>query len=923
MGLIKKLELGILEFLVGALMAVGLVGYFGSIPADLDWIDHTVSFVLFSYLFYRMDITSILFGKTSRPANLIIIISYFSLFFKDIISYTALDAFKFRLIDFVDYFYIFFRDNISMATLASFYIGIAGLFIAGIYAAIKIEVSPPSFLYAVYPKRFKSNSAKFLPIIILLLGFYYFVYSIALEWLEFTIDDPVVAAGAIFFVYKIAKHAEKFRADNFIFRIGSFSTKWYTKFVSLFHSKKTLPLAISGLLALHALSDLGVFAYSLVFFKENFYLEFLEHDHVPFLKLFLGDAAKLPSFALIPLLIDYLLNALSLIIFLLIPVVAWVMMISKKELHFSRALLFFIYSSIAAYMLMPGYILSPLEGLPAAGKDTVIRGVDISSISLLENKSVLGNIFPSKSDSIVAASLVSVMFGLAVYLLSSNPKIKKEMYALSVIGGMAFYSVYIYYSFISISSYLYDTILLVIFTPHFLVGVSLAVFLALSISFYIGGYFMFLYEIVMEYLKRKMKSLKKPIMAKKSQFIGEVFKYLLVGAVSIAILVAGYKLLLAVKERGCQAEIAKFEVGLRDIGRSLRFGEKELKVYDAPCSADQIYFFGNGRVIEPEIFKGIPIMKDAIKSGSQNNVFLVNGDKVKRAFYAGSMEMAYPYYICFVPKSGKISFFAEGAGKSARMAAACNQPECTFIPIEISEEDSRKIIKEAADFGCRNCPGNPDEETARARLTRQNVEMLRKITSCKGITEVQVVIRPKKGAEAEDFTFYEFIPKNCISDLNKYLAETIDGNVEIKSDPLIMWHFDVLAKEQKVSYKLSAEFSDECRQAIQGLGVAQFIRGTQAGEEQQLAGNAAPPASEAPYAHVPGTGTNCEDGEEGECKERCAQNAEKKCEDKDKIYWFDSCGKKGPLYFDCRDNLIRNQCRNSECCVGNFFCEAP
>lgn len=414
---------------------------------------------------------------------------------------------------------------------------------------------------------------------------------------------------------------------------------------------------------------------------------------------------------------------------------------------------------------------------------------------------------------------------------------------------------------------------------------------------------------------------KKYIRAERAQIIGEAFRYLLIGAVSIIILAAGYKMVLVVKERGCQAEIAKFEVDLKSVGRSLRFGEKELKTYDVPCNAGQIYFFGNDKVTEPEIFKDIPLIKDSLKSGSQNNIFLVNEGKVKRAFYAGSLEMAYPYYICFMPKSGKISFFAEGAGKSARIAAACNQPECTFIPIEISEEESRKIIKEAADFGCRNCPSSLDEETARAKLTRQNVEMLRKITYCKGITEVQVVIRPKKGAEAEDFTFYEFIPKNCIGDLNSYLAENIDGNVEIKSDPLIMWHFDSLIQEQKVSYKLSAELSDECRQAIQGLGVAQFIKGTLAGEGQQPAGNAAPSASEAPEAlPVPGNGINCRDGE---CEGRCAPNAEKRCGGSDKIYWFNSCGEKGQIYFDCRDNLIRNQCRNSECCVGNFFCQAP
>ena len=105
---LKKLEFGILELLIGALMVIGLIGYFSGVPADLDWIDHTVSFIIFSYLFYKLNVTSILFGKTSRFANLIIIISYFSLFFKDIISYTSLDAFNFKVLKFVDNIYIFF-----------------------------------------------------------------------------------------------------------------------------------------------------------------------------------------------------------------------------------------------------------------------------------------------------------------------------------------------------------------------------------------------------------------------------------------------------------------------------------------------------------------------------------------------------------------------------------------------------------------------------------------------------------------------------------------------------------------------------------------------------------------------------------------------------------------------------------------------
>ncbi|MBI2542091.1 hypothetical protein HYV80_05265 [Candidatus Woesearchaeota archaeon] len=1039
----RKLEFGMLDLLVGTLMVVGLIGYFGSVNADLDWIDHTVSFILFSYLFYKMDITSILFGKTSKFANFTIIISYFSLFFKDVISYTKVDAFRFRAITFVNEFYLFFSNNAAVADLAAFYLGIAGICIAGIYITKKIEVSHPSLLYAVHQKKIKSNSIRFFSIFILLLAFYYFVYNMALEWLEFVIDDPVIAAGIIFFAYKITKHYQKFHPGNFVFRIGEFSTGMYKKFISMFHYKKTLPLAISGLLILHAMADLGVFAYTLIFSKENFYLELLDGEHAPFLKLFMEDTKNLPSASAVPLAIAYAFNAMSLAIFFIIPVAVWARMFCQKGLHLKREYLFFIYASAAAYTLLPGYVMKPLS-------QASITGVDITTISLLETHSFLENFFPDKPSIIAAVSAISILFGLAVYWLSSGQKIRRELYTLSIIGGLAFYAVYLWYFFSSLLAYFYDGISATIFTPHFLIGIIFAMLLALSAVFYVFGYLMFLYETVMEFHRQKwsepidnelvgiiskIKRLgRRQLRSRRAQIFGEVFKYALLGFASVAILISGYKLVGVVKERSCSTEIANFEIELRNLDKSLRFGAKELQTFDVPCKADKIYFFDLNRNINPDDFKDIPILADSVKSRS-NNVFLVKDGKVKRSFYAGNLEMAYPYNICFAPKFDKISFFIESAGKSAKIASSCSQPECTFIPVEISEEDSRRIIREAIDFGCGNCPSDFEREVEKMRITRQNVEMFRKFTVCDGITTVEIAIKPKKGAEAKGFTFYEFLPKSCIGDLNSYLAENIEGNVDIKSDPLIMWRFDDLSGEKKFSYKLDAELIDECRLAIQGLGIAQFIEGVAAEEQDAIEQNTPPTINGLPDVSVAGIGlkknvitnlwkyaqdketssqnllyeiidqTNkelvdcsvsnekhidcevkqnlegisrvtvqaddfelsgrasfnvevtkfckkhekkgcvgstifwldscgnveelaelCKSGEaceDGECEEICTPNAERKCSEDDKMYWVDSCGKKGQLYFDCKDNLARNQCRNGQCCIGNFFCEEP
>lgn len=493
----KKLELGVIELILGLLMLVGIIGYFAGIPADLDWIDHTVSFFLFTYLFYKLNITSIMFGKTSKLANLAIIISYFSLFFKDIISYTKLDAFKFKLITFVDYIYVFFRDNLFITNVITFHIGVIGILAASIYIAQRIDIYHPSFFYAVHPRPIKNKLIKASLIFIFLLGFYYFIYNTILEWLEFTIDDPVVLTGVIFYIGRIAKHHEKFHKDDFIFKIGEFSETLYKRFVSFFHYKKTIPLAISGLLVLHALSDLGVFAYSFVFLKENFYLEHLSEEHSPFITLFLRDIENIQNPIIILFLFaGYFLNILSLIIFLLIPIIVWISMFSHKEFHFNRIFLFFIYSSAAAYLLLPAYVIKPLS-------ESSINGADIISMSLLESRSFINVFFPDKTTVLILVPLISILFGMIIYFLSSNFKVKRELYAISIIGGILFYAIYLYHFSTSLISYFYENIMGKILTPYFLIGITFTIFLVLSVIFYVGGYMMFLYEIIMEYHKRK------------------------------------------------------------------------------------------------------------------------------------------------------------------------------------------------------------------------------------------------------------------------------------------------------------------------------------------------------------------------------------------------------------------------------------
>ena len=164
---------------------------------------------------------------------------------------------------------------------------------------------------------------------------------------------------------------------------------------------------------------------------------------------------------------------------------------------------------------------------------------------------------------------------------------------------------------------------------------------------------------------------------KKSQMTGDLFKYALIAVVSVVILAMGYQMVRVIKDRACSTDIAKFEIDLKNIDKSLRFGVRELQTYNSPCNVKRIYFFDLSKSIDAEKFSGFPIIKDTLKNEGSSNIFLVEDSKVKRSFFAGNLQIEEPFYLCFAPSNGRISFYAEGAGRYVKITAPDNQPLCS------------------------------------------------------------------------------------------------------------------------------------------------------------------------------------------------------------------------------------------------------
>jgi len=307
---------------------------------------------------------------------------------------------------------------------------------------------------------------------------------------------------------------------------------------------------------------------------------------------------------------------------------------------------------------------------------------------------------------------------------------------------------------------------------------------------------------------------------------GEVVKYLIVAILIIVITFFGFNIITKVSEKSCKAELAKFEIGLKGLDKIVKSGSIMELTKQVPCKADRVYFFDLEADINLEFLSHLPLIRDSVSSKAENNVFVVKDDIILSSFYAGNLDISFPNHICFLPKFEKINFFIEGMGQKVSVVSGCLQPECTYIPEEATFEEGAAIIRDAAPDSCVNCPFiEPTQEFEFFKKAKENSQIFRKYEYCKetGQTNVEIIIRPNEGVGLETVRYYESIPKNCIDDLKNYLNMTTGGEVRIKRDPLIVWTLDDIRAEEKISYILDTVLSEECKEAISGIAIAEQI----------------------------------------------------------------------------------------------------
>jgi hypothetical protein len=319
-------------------------------------------------------------------------------------------------------------------------------------------------------------------------------------------------------------------------------------------------------------------------------------------------------------------------------------------------------------------------------------------------------------------------------------------------------------------------------------------------------------------------------MNQKGEIESRVFVYILIVLFMAMLFLFSYNGILKLLDTACKTEIAGFKRDITGLASPLDFGDvKEFKK-KLPCGSRKLIFVDKNESITPHHIAD-PILRDNILGESESSLFLFKDDSLVFSAKADSYEIPYPYYECLYSRNNRVNFFLEGGDDKALLTPGCNQEVCTRIPINITLADARDILKEFADLpSCEACPKLSDlpefdKHVRSFYLLASKAKLYRRFRYCPKtkLTTVEIIIVPNKGEKLEDVAYYEFIPKGCVEEL-KPILERIFGEdtgvyVTVKDDPLIMWHFNEIKKETIIGYEIEQKLTDECRKALEGLGV--------------------------------------------------------------------------------------------------------
>lgn len=486
-GLKKRLDFGIGEILLLMLVVTGIMEFFDILPADLQYIQKTISWFCLGYLLYNANLTEIIFGYKDKLIDICLIIAYFLFAAKNFIAYS-----KFAMEEIAETggsllvpLYSFMLDKAFTIELITLYLGgmiILILSLANLF--MNISIKQPSIMGIIFepgqPASTKDKILMAFSSFIIYSAFFAIVFNLIVEWLAWALDSVLLMLAVFFYLFFFIKNFRKLDAQSFLYKVGAAGDELYGKFISLFHSKSTLMLGISGLLVLHLVTDVGTFILPYIIGKNISYFASLGAGHMTLPSLFMIDiAGAMTLVSKISVVLVYLFNIFGVMVLFAGPAFIWYEMHSQRRIELPCIFHGTVLAAFFISIVLPifRYQRINLEG---------VYGVDILTNTIIASNAPFAAI---------TALVIMVLASLICY----NHLMKDIARYISVLFVEIFFCFYIYLFFADISGFYMKAFSAV---KGRFVLFYLFIFVASTTIFYIGGMFYFVYRSASDITKK-------------------------------------------------------------------------------------------------------------------------------------------------------------------------------------------------------------------------------------------------------------------------------------------------------------------------------------------------------------------------------------------------------------------------------------
>jgi hypothetical protein len=375
---------------------LNIIDFFNIIGGDLDFFKKLLSWLVIGYLFYHVSFTKSMIGKKLLLYDLLFLLG-FSLMslIKALVLYSRnIDNFESYRV-FGDF--LFFIATLPPNTFISltFILGFLLTLILSISLLLNHGIRKGSFIGSFNIKEgfFKYPFEQGI-LSVMALFFGMILFNLFMEWFALAVDSIILVLGLSYYLILVLQRHHKGQLGNYTRLIANTGNNFFQTIIQSFSEKKTILIALSFLLTLHALVDAGVYLIPYTIGTENalYFNDLGTEGHQPIFSL------KSPSSSL--LLQDifaaenvwiagiYFLTHLSslfvLYCFLVLPFYILYNNVNGIKLHISRLFgILFLGTSfyyILLLLFLPQVHPTLMFSTPEDGIN--VRGIDIISLSL-------------------------------------------------------------------------------------------------------------------------------------------------------------------------------------------------------------------------------------------------------------------------------------------------------------------------------------------------------------------------------------------------------------------------------------------------------------------------------------------------------------------------------------------------------------